>query len=250
MQTRVRLIAVAASVGLLVAGCSEDSEPDAAGGASAAPTGGSDSREASLDQFDSRFNLIGMAHTAPRTARGLPIEVDTEPWDGTSTGGPYSFASAPCSADAPINNVSTNLVSFNTRLEGSRSPASTRLHPFEFEVLSLADGAGEMRGTIDLTVCQPRFGVTPPDGGPDTERERISIEFTADFTQPTAEETTYAGQFEITEGTGPYEGIRGSGEITGYFMCLGPERCAQLGGPRDAQVVMVGSYEAPGAAGQ
>lgn len=248
MQARARVIAVLATTALVVAGCSDDSGSEAAGEAAASPAATDGGGGAQVDEFDSRFNLIGMAHTSPRTARGLEIEVDTTPWDGASTGGPYSFASAPCSADAPINNVSTNLTSFNTRLEGSRSPASTRLHPLEFEVLSLEDGKGEMRGSISLTVCQPRFGVTPPDDATaDTDRDSIAIEFTADFTQPTAEETTYAGEFEITEGTGPYEGIRGSGHIAGYFMCLGPERCEQQGAFRDAQVVLLGSYEAPGA---
>lgn len=214
------------------------------GGEAATTTGGAQGA-AGAGQFEHRFNLIGMAHTSPSTARGLPIEVQTTPWDGQATGGPFSFASAPCSADAPINNVSTNLASLNTRLEGSRSPASTRLHPLEFEVVSLEDGAGEIDGSIDLTVCQPRFGVTPPDDAtPDAERDRIRFAFTAQFVQPTPEETTWQGEFRIESGTGAYEGIEGSGQIGGYFMCLGPERCEQIGGFRDAQVTMIGSYRA------
>ncbi|MFP5219815.1 MAG: hypothetical protein ACLGIG_08770 [Actinomycetes bacterium] len=238
---KVRLVAVLAAAGLLTA-CAGDDDGEA--GSAADPTGGS--RPAAFGEFDDRFNLIAMAHTSPATVRGLPIEVETVPWDGASTGGPFSFASAPCSADAPINNVSTNLTSLSTRLEGSRSPASTRLHPIEFEILSIEDGAGDMRGTIDLTACQPRFGVTPPDDPtPDTERHRIRFEFTASFEQPTPEETTWFGEFNIVEGTGPYEGVEGSGQISGYFMCLGPDRCAQQGEFRDTQVVMIGSYSMP-----
>lgn len=216
------------------------------GEAAATPATEGTGTSAPAPEFDDRFSLIGMAHTSPSTARGLPIEVETAPWDGQATGGPFSFASAPCSADAPINNVSTNLASLNTRLEGSRSPASTRLHPLEFEIVSLEDGKGEMEGSVDLTVCQPRFGVTPPDDStPDTERDRIRFAFTADFLQPTPEETTWHGEFRIESGTGAYEGIEGSGQIAGYFMCLGPDRCEQLGGFRDAQVTMIGSYKAP-----
>jgi hypothetical protein len=239
---KVRVLAALAAVSLLTA-CAGDDED----GADAAPTaaaGGGGS--AAVDDYDNRFNLIAMAHTSPGTARGLPIEVDTQPWDGTSTGGPFSFASAPCSADAPINNVSTNLTSLNTQLEGSRSPASTRLHPLEFEILSLQDGAGELRGTIDLTACQPRFGVTPPDDPTaDADRDRIRFEFTGSFEQPTPEETTWFGEFRIVDGTGPYQGIEGSGQISGYFMCLGPDRCEQQGEFRDSQVAMIGSYEMP-----
>lgn len=225
--------------------CSSGDTESSAGGSGATTSAAEAAAPAA--EFEDRFNLIGMAHTSPGTARGLPIEVETTPWDGKETGGPFSFASAPCSADAPINNVSTNLTSLNTRLEGSRSPASTRLHPLEFEVESLEDGKGQLRGSIDLTVCQPRFGVTPPDDPtPDPERDRIRFTFTADFVQPTPEETTWQGEFTIESGTGAYEGIEGSGRIGGYFMCLGPDRCAQLGGFRDAQVSMIGAYRAPG----
>lgn len=234
-----------------LAGCSDAGDDESSSGAksSAARSPSATPSSAAAQQFSDRFNLIGMAHTSPATPGGLPIEVKTTPWDGTSTGGPYSYASAPCSANAPINNVSTNLVSFNTRLKGSRSPASTRLHPVQFEVLSNDNGSGELRGTIDLTVCQPRFGVTPP-GKEDTARDRITFTFTATFTQPTKEETTWGGEFQIKDATGVYQGIRGSGRIAGYFMCLGPERCAQRGGFRDAQVAMIGSYDPPEGATQ
>jgi hypothetical protein len=247
-------LAGALLAGTVLVGCGADEEQPAGGAAAPAGEGsaGADAGAgaAPVDEFDTPFNLIGMAHTSPNTVRGLPIEVETNPWDGETVGGPFSYASAPCSADAPINNVSTNLTSFNTRLEGSRSPASTRLHPVEFEVLAFEDGQGEMRGTVDLTACQPRFGVTPPDDPtPDAERDRIRFEFTADFEQPTAEETTWQGEFRMTEGTGVYEGIQGSGQIGGYLMCLGPDRCAQQGAFRDAQVAMIGSYQAPEGAG-
>jgi hypothetical protein len=199
-----------------------------------------------LAEHEHHFNLIAMAHSSPETVRGLTIEIETTPWDGESEGGPYSFASAPCDQDAPINNVSSNLGSLNTRLEGSRSPASTRLHPLEFEITSLDDdGSGELEGTIDLTICQPRFGVTPEGEMPDTDRERIQVEFDASFTQPTGEEATWWGDFELVDGTGPYEGITGSGRIAGYFMCLGPDPCEQRGEYRDAQVTMIGTYDDP-----
>lgn len=227
----------------VLAACSDGGD-GASGGAGGTSSATRDAGAGTVGEFGDRFNLIGMAHSSPSTPSGLPIEVETNPWDGSSTGGPYSYASAPCTADAPINNVSTNLTSLNTRLEGSRSPASTRLHPLEFEVLSVEeDGSGEMEGSVELVVCHPRFGVTPP-GIADTERDRIMFEFTASFTQPTPEETTWVGEFQIQEASGVYAGMQGSGQIAGYLMCLGPERCGE-GGPRDAQVAMIGSYEAP-----
>lgn len=197
-------------------------------------------------EYDHVFNLIAMSHTSPETVRGLAIEVETTPWDGQSTDGPFSYASAPCSEDAPINNVSSNLPSLNTQLEGSRSPASTRLHPFEFDIDDIEDGAGEMSGTITVTVCHPRFGVTPdPDPVPDEDKDHIVFDFTASFRQPTVEETTYSGTFEVREATGPYEGLQASGQVAGYLMCLGPEPCEQRGEFRDAQVAMIGTYEPP-----
>ncbi len=253
MALRRPILVALLTAATALAGCSQGDGADAPGATknpaakgttTASPSATGTASTPATNQFGERFNLIGMAHTSPATPGGLPIEVDTSPCDDTSTGGPFSYASAPCSANAPINNVSTNLVSFNTRLKGSRSPASTRLHPVQFEVVSNDSGSGALRGTIDLTVCQPRFGVTPP-GKKDTTRDRISFTFTATFKQPTKEETTWAGQFQIADATGVYQGIRGGGEIAGYFMCLGPERCAQQGGFRDAQVAMIGSYDPP-----
>lgn len=248
MIRRRRLLLVALlglTTGLTACSRSEGGDsPRATDDSTSASPGATEAPSTAAGEFAHRFNLIGMAHTSPATPGGLPIEVSTTPWDGRSTGGPFSYASAPCAANAPINNVSTNLVSLNTRLKGSRSPASTRLHPLQFEVVSNEGGSGDMRGTIELTVCQPRFGVTPP-GKQDSMRDRVSFTFNATFTQPTSEETTWAGQFQIRDATGVYKGLRGSGQIAGYLMCLGPERCAQQGGFRDAQVTMIGSYDLP-----
>jgi hypothetical protein len=243
-----RLPALLLVLTLLVVACDPgtDEETSAADGEDATAPAEEAEDQAAEGAFDHRFNLIAMAHSSPETVRGLTIEVETTPWDGESTGGPFSYASAPCDQDAPINNVSSNLPSLNTRLEGSRSPASTRLHPIEFEIVSLEGGAGEIGGTIDLTVCQPRFGVTPEDDDTaDSERDRIVFEFSGTFEQPTVEETTWSGTFTITEGTGVYEGIQGEGQIAGYFMCLGPDPCADQGEHRDAQVAMIGSYAPP-----
>lgn len=249
MRTTRWLLPAALSAALALTGCETNDDDPLVTDDDTTETNGDATEQtapAGQGEYDRVFNLIAMSHTSPETVRGLEIEVETTPWDGESTDGPFSYASAPCNQDAPINNVSSNLPSFNTQLEDSRSPASTRLHPFEFDIDDIEDGAGEMSGTITLTVCHPRFGVTPdPDPVPDEDKDRIVFDFTASLMQPTVEETTYSGTFEVTEATGPYEGLQASGQIAGYMMCLGPEPCAQRGEFRDAQVAMIGTYEPP-----
>lgn len=44
----------------------------------------------------------------------------------------FAYRSIPCSGNAPVNNISSNLTSYNGRVRDSRVPSSTRLHPFRF----------------------------------------------------------------------------------------------------------------------
>lgn len=91
------------------------------------------------------FCLFAMVHTLRFDAPDGPP--DTVPWDGRAPGGPFSSASKPCSAEAPVNNVSSDLPVLGGVLEHGRVPSSTRTHPLRFEV-SRAGGAAVLRGTI------------------------------------------------------------------------------------------------------
>ena len=85
------------------------------------------------------FELMQMVHTtepATNPAAGPPI-----PSDGDSPG-LYRYNSRDCRENAPVNNISTNLVSYNSRY--GRSPASTRSQPFEIQVVH-GDSAEESR---------------------------------------------------------------------------------------------------------
>lgn len=182
------------------------------------------------------FGLAAMVHTP-----NWPNNPEVAPWDGKSDG-EFVYRAIPCSGNAPMNNISSNLPTYNSLIPGSRSPASTRSHPFKFTVKD-----GKMTGTINLTVCKLAPGPTK-DERPDTARDRIYINFQADSKRRSAEETIFSGSFKITGGTGRYAKLAGEGIIRGYFMCFDPEGCG--GGPnkgnfRDMQYVLDGNFSDP-----
>lgn len=205
------------------------------------------------------FSVMAMVHAAeagaPADAPGPPVP--TIKWDGRKGGGPFSYSSVRCIDPAPINDVSTNLTTFSGRLPDSFSPASIRLQPIEFRVVQGGD-AGRLEGTINMVACglsPGRFSrVAENTEGPDTNRDKITISWGADYKRtskasaqsPNAGEVSWIGRFSITGGTGRYQGINGSGHISGNFLCLqGAGGCS---GPdyTDGQVVMAGTYNPPG----
>lgn len=180
------------------------------------------------------FSLIAMVHTPD-----WPMATDVAPWEGKSEG-VFVYRAIPCSGNAPVNNISSDLPTYNTRIPGSRSPASTRSHPMRLTVEK-----GSLRGTIAFTVCKLAPGPTT-DGRPDAERDKILVEFQAAPERFTAEEVTFRGTFRITGGTGRYADLTGQGSIAGYLFCYDPRGCvANEGRYRDGQFVMHGTFFDP-----
>ena len=185
---------------------------------------------------EGRFHLLGMAHTAD-----WPDRKDVAPWDGESEG-EYLYRAIPCSGNAPVNNLSSNLPSYNSLIPGSRSPASTRSHPFRFKVMNK-----RMSGSIDLTVCKLAPGPTD-DATADADRDRICISFQADSKRQAAGEVVFSGSFSITGGSGRYLQLSGEGSIQGSFMCLHPTGEAGSARPtmlRDLQYALMGTFADP-----
>lgn len=135
------------------------------------------------------FGLAAMAHTP-----NWPSNTEVLPWDGTSEG-EFVYRAIPCSGNAPMNNISSNLPTYNSLIRDSRSPASTRAQPFRFKVEN-----GAMTGSINLTVCKLGPGPTN-DGKDDAKRDHIAIDFTARADRRTGEETIFSGTFTISGGT-------------------------------------------------
>lgn len=184
---------------------------------------------------EGNFGLAAMTHTP-----NWPANTTVVPWDGKSDG-TFVYRAIPCTGNAPMNNISSNLPSYNSLIPGSRSPASTRSHPFQFTVEN-----GAMRGTIALTVC--KLGPGPvTDTVADTERDRIDIVFTATTDRRSPEETVFDGTFEIKGGTGRYVQLTGSGRIHGYLMCFDPAGCeaGNQGRFRDMQYILDGTFRDP-----
>lgn len=188
-----------------------------------------------VNATDRNFGLAAMVHTPD-----WPNNPGAKPWDGRSNG-EYVYRAIPCSGNAPMNNISSNLPTYNSLIPGSRSPASTRSHPFKFTVRD-----GKMTGNINLTVCKLGPGPTK-DEIADTSRDRIMIDFVSDATRRTAEETVFGGTFRIVSGTGRYAKLTGEGTISGYFMCFDPKGCADgnQGVLRDMQYVLEGRFSDP-----
>ncbi len=192
------------------------------------------------------FSLMQMVHTVPSHG-GPPV-----PWDGESPG-TFRYNSIPCEGRAPVNNIASNLPSFNSRIPGSASPVPTRNHPFEFTV---RQGATPneilMDGRITLTVCSvQRWPLNDPR--PDPAKSKIFFEFTSTAEKESPEEVHFDGRFRITGGTDIYEGLTGEGRIHGYLFCFNavPAEDVPAGGfcggteYRDGQYTMTGWYNAP-----
>jgi hypothetical protein len=223
MRSLAMLGAVAAT-SVLLAGCGSDESE----GVQAGEGGGG-----------SPFSLVAMAHTFADTSKA---------WDGESGEGSFVYVAAPCNFDAPVNNNSTNLGTLNARLPGSTSPSSARMQPVEFQAEPEGEGAGRLEGTMSMTVCQTKPGATAEDDPvPDSEKDRIVFSWSAEYDKSSPEEIAFSGTFDIDEGTGPYEGMTGTGEVAGYFTCAWgePAGCASAGEFRDMQLVMIGTYDAP-----
>lgn len=190
------------------------------------------------------FNLQAMMHTS--TAQ-FPVLPGVRPWNGTSrTRSAFAYRSIPCTGNAPVNNISSNLPSYNAKVRGSRVPSSTRLRPFRFRVQRTRRG-NEMVGRITLVVCQLRPGPTPdPDPVSDARKPGIRIAFRAKFRRENVEDLRFDGRFRIRGGTQRYRDLKGSGRIAGYLFCLGPARCAERGRRYlDGQISLQGSYADP-----
>lgn len=207
---------------------------------------GKTTAKAQEEGLSGTFSLLQMVHTTTYNNQELE-SAEPNPWDGTRRpGGPFVYAGIPCSGNAPLNNISTDLSTYNTRLPGSRSPASTRNHPLKFKVVENRKGQLRLKGNVVLTVCQLKGGPTPtPDPVPDGEKEKIFYSWKAKFKRTSPEEVRWIGRFKLKGGTGTYEDLTGEGDIAGYFFCFAPEGCASLGEFRDGQYTMSGTYHDP-----
>jgi hypothetical protein len=185
------------------------------------------------------FSLVQMVHTSSATFGQLP---GVSPWSGQRRG-TFGYRSIPCSGNAPVNNLSSDLPSYNTRIRGSRVPASVRSHPFRFQVRG-----NRMRGRITLVVCKLAAGPTAQnDPVPDAQKPKIRVRFVARWVRHTAQEISFRGSFRLVGGTQRYAGLTGTGQIAGYFACFessaGPG--CQDGRYLDGQYTMQGRYRDP-----
>jgi hypothetical protein len=190
------------------------------------------------------FSLVMMVHTSTGGFGNLP---GVNPWNGTyAPASGLVYRSIPCTGNAPINNIASDLPSYGTRVAGSRAPSSMRAHPFGFRVRKYK-GRWEMLGSIRFTVCQLGGGPNAAsDPVPDAEKPQIVVGFRAPFKRETNESVRWGGRFTITGGTQRYADLKGSGDIAGYFMCFAPAGCAATGGNYlDGQFTMQGTYRDP-----
>ena len=190
------------------------------------------------------FSLVMMVHT---NASAGNFNVPTEPWNGAlRNNAVFTYRSIACTGNAPVNNIASDLPSYNTRVAGSRAPSSMRAHPYYMRLKRTSRG-WLMRGTIVFTVCRLGGGPNPSDDPvPDADKPKINMRYEARFTKVNGELVRYNGRFRIIGGTQRYEDLTGSGSMAGYFFCFQPSGCAANGGNyADGQFVMHGSYRDP-----
>lgn len=189
------------------------------------------------------FSALMMIH---QTSNGNSLP-GVNAWDGSYREGKgFIYRSIPCTGNAPVNNISSDLPSYGTRVPGSRAPSSMRAHPIGFQVRKIK-GRWEISGSMRFTVCQLAGGATPAsDPVPDAEKPQIVVGFRAQFKRETDELVRWTGRFRIEGGTQRYADLTGSGQISGYFMCFAPQGCAATGGKYlDGQMALSGTYSDP-----
>jgi hypothetical protein len=196
------------------------------------------------DVIEGAFSLFAMVHTM--TFDGPDGPQETRPWDGSpDAAGPFTYASKPCSGNAPVNNVSSDLPALGGTIAGSRVPVSTRTQPMTFQV-SERHGATCLTGSVALTVCHLGPGSTDEaDPVRDPDRDRITFDWSAQVDVRSEELLTWSGTFSLTGGTGAYAQLGGEGDIAGYFFCFDPGGRRALGVFRDGQYAMIGRYRVP-----
>lgn len=206
-------------------------------------TARSDDRGLAGGPAEGNFSLVMMVHTKSKQYGNLP---GVRPFGAEASEGAFTYRSIACQGNAPVNNISSDLPSYNARLAGSRVPSSLRAHPFAFRVREEGDER-TMEGEITLTVCKLGPGPTPKNEPVrDEDKPKIRVAFDADLGRGNAEAVPFDGSFRLRGGTQRYEDLEGSGEIAGYLFCFAPEGCAAKGGKYlDGQFVMHGRYEDP-----
>lgn len=188
-----------------------------------------------------KFSLIQMIHTTNSSFGNLQ---GVNPWGGERVNrAAYAYRGIPCTGNAPVNNIASDLPSYGTRIAGSRAPSSMRAHPFTFRTVKRGN-EWRLIGSIRFTVCKLTPGPTPIDDPvPDTDKPQIHVGFNAKFERHTGELVRWTGRFRIEGGTQRYEDLEGSGEIAGYFFCFNPAGCPATGAKYlDGQFNMSGRY--------
>lgn len=207
------------------------------------PAGAADAPRAAQHGVRGDFSLIMMVHTRSSSFGDLP---GVNPWWGqrgsTQT---YKYRSIPCTGNAPVNNIASDLPSYNARVSGSRVPSSMRAHPMAFKVVKTSRG-WRMRGILKFTVCKMGPGPAPSDDPvPDEKKPKIRMSFIASFYRVNDETLRYSGSVRLLGGTKRYEDLRGSGRIAGYLFCFAPEGCRPHKKYLDGQMVIHGTYADP-----
>jgi len=185
-----------------------------------------------------------MVHTTQGGFGNLP---GVNPWDGLDRPDErYTYRSIPCTGPAPVNNIASDLPTYNNRVSGSRSPASMRAHPFTFKLLKIK-GRWRMRGQITFTVCKLSGGPTKsPDPIPDANKPKIIVRFDTAYRRMSNETLRFNGIAKVRGGTGRYSDLTGEAKMAGYLFCFAPEGCANKGGKYlDGQFVLHGDYKDP-----
>jgi hypothetical protein len=188
------------------------------------------------------------------TPTGNPTLVPTDALETPLTeGASFRYSSIRCAAGpAPYNNVGLD---FTPDYPGLADPASIRTVISGTVTKAKKSGArGKIRGTITSYLCQ---------GGQETDQ--ITVSFKAKY-RPTSDTAivlrggqitttgglALTGKFQITDGTGRFEDIKGHGSLTAQLTCLpstltrnGATSCATLGAFSEAVFDMTGRYRDP-----
>lgn len=190
------------------------------------------------DDGDGSFKMSVHAHSEYGSPGGADLLFDAEALEyDFEEGDDFAYSSIPCEEPAPHNDQALRI---NPDYPGVENPDAVR-HQVEGTVTDYDGRSGTIEGELTTVHCE--------DG---EEGDEIVFDYQARFRHAGDDLRVQQGSWEITDGTGKFADLEGSGRLTGQLTCLPlvlerheADDCEDLGAFSDAVFRLRGHWQDP-----